>query len=87
MKSLLPGSARRFGVALPSESAPCNKLTRVEILSTDVSECATAIPVLDGQICIDELLTDLGDVLAFAARGQGLPSGGVDGSREQLRLF
>ncbi|WP_104140417.1 hypothetical protein [Arthrobacter sp. ZGTC131] len=57
-------------------------------LSTDDSDCLTAVPVLDGQTCIDELLLDLGDVLSVNALIQMLPEAGVDGiPGGQLRLF
>jgi hypothetical protein len=57
-------------------------------LSTDGSANTAAIQVLDGQTCIDELLTDIDGMFGMASPEWALPASDANGSEgRQLRLF
>jgi hypothetical protein len=56
--------------------------------STDGSANTVAIQVLDGQTCIDELLTEIDGTFGMTPPEWALPASGASGSKgEQLRLF
>jgi hypothetical protein len=56
--------------------------------STDGSANTVAIQVLDGQTCIDELLTEIDGTFGMTPPEWALPARDASGSKaEQLRLF